>query len=139
MRRERSKRHCRLLQAGLTTQSEPLRLPMMPGIHGETRSYASSTSGSEGPFVHPGAQSSGVQVKIRGLSVANVKSFYREQTIAFDSGVNIFVGPNGGGKSNLLDILSVALRHFFLWSYGVGEGADQSGPFLTIAQQNIFA
>ncbi|MBD2066097.1 AAA family ATPase, partial [Leptolyngbya sp. FACHB-671] len=53
-------------------------------------------------------------MKVSSLSIKNVKSFKDSTALLFDKKFNILVGPNGGGKSNLLDILNIVLRNFFL-------------------------
>ena len=43
---------------------------------------------------------------LKTLSLSGFKSFADRTRIEFDSGVNVIVGPNGTGKSNLLDALA---------------------------------
>ncbi|MGE5574141.1 MAG: AAA family ATPase [Bacteroidota bacterium] len=50
-------------------------------------------------------------MKIRRLSINNLLSFRDETDIELDQRFNILVGPNGGGKSNLLDIIMILIRH----------------------------
>lgn len=51
---------------------------------------------------------------IRKLSIENVRSFLDRREIIFDGNISILVGPNGGGKTNLLDTLVTMLRrHVF--------------------------
>ena len=61
-------------------------------------------------------------MRIIRLSITNVKSFQDKVDIQFDPQFNILVGPNGGGKSNFLDILLIILRIFFLHGYSVNDG-----------------
>jgi len=61
-------------------------------------------------------------MRIIRLEITNVKSFQDKVDIQFDPQFNILVGPNGGGKSNFLDILLIILRIFFLHSYSVNDG-----------------
>lgn len=68
-------------------------------------------------------------MRVVRVSIRNVKSFRDKCTIEFDPDFNVLVGPNGGGKSNLLDIIVVILRHCFVKSYRVNTGRDASGPF----------
>ena len=56
-------------------------------------------------------------MKIKSISITNIKSFKTPTHIEFDSAFNIVIGPNASGKSNLLDIITIALRKFFLLSY----------------------
>ena len=56
-------------------------------------------------------------MKIRRLVIKNVTS-YRERTeFVFDNGLNILIGPNGGGKSNLQKILALVLSKYFILQY----------------------
>lgn len=51
-------------------------------------------------------------MKIKSVIIENVRSFDEDTEFAFDQGFNILTGPNGGGKSNLLDVLCVCIRLF---------------------------
>jgi len=46
-------------------------------------------------------------MRISHLEITNVKSFQDKVDIEFDPQFNILIGPNGGGKSNFLDILLI--------------------------------
>lgn len=63
-------------------------------------------------------------MKIESIKIKNVKSFKDETTIKFGKKLNLIIGPNGSGKSNLLDVVSIVLRYFFLQSYTFGERND---------------
>jgi len=52
-------------------------------------------------------------MKIKKISIKNIKSFKSEVVIEFDRSLNILIGPNGGGKSNLLSIITILLNHYF--------------------------
>lgn len=45
----------------------------------------------------------GFFMKIKALEISGFKSFYRKTKIDFSAGVTAVVGPNGCGKSNILD------------------------------------
>jgi len=51
-------------------------------------------------------------VLIRRLSIENVRSFLDRREISFDGNISILIGPNGGGKTNLLDTLVGMLRRY---------------------------
>src|SRR5690606_15585858 len=57
----------------------------------------------------------------------NVRSFQDRREISFDGNISILIGPNGGGKTNLLDTLVGMLRrHVFNAPYYVhSPQADQ--------------
>lgn len=56
-------------------------------------------------------------MKIQNVVLQNVLS-YRERTeFSFDSQLNILIGPNGGGKSNLQKIIALALSRYFVYHY----------------------
>lgn len=56
-------------------------------------------------------------MKIRKLTIQNVTS-YRERTVfTFENDVNIVIGTNGGGKSNLQRILAPTLSKYFIHQY----------------------
>jgi predicted ATP-dependent endonuclease of OLD family len=60
-------------------------------------------------------------MNINSISIKNAKSFAEEIRIQFQKGVNIFIGPNAGGKSNLMDIINIVLNYFFLKSWRIDE------------------
>lgn len=53
-------------------------------------------------------------MKVNSLQIKNVKSFREEELISFNDDFNILIGPNGGGKSNLLDTTTILINQFFL-------------------------
>ena len=62
-------------------------------------------------------------MKIQKLVLQNVKSFRDEVTIEFKKGLNVFIGPNTGGKSNLMDILNISLGYYFIYPWRLVERA----------------
>lgn len=65
-------------------------------------------------------------MKIRKLILENVTSYQRRTEFDFDSGLNIFIGPNGGGKSNLQKTIAVILTHYFIHQWQVKQEEDKS-------------
>ncbi|GGH07783.1 hypothetical protein GCM10007036_02870 [Alsobacter metallidurans] len=56
-------------------------------------------------------------MKLRHFALQNVRSFAERAELNFDGDISIIVGPNGGGKTNLLDALTSVLRKYFLVSW----------------------
>ncbi|XOV85275.1 MAG: AAA family ATPase [bacterium] len=65
-------------------------------------------------------------MKIRRLLLQNVTSYEHPTEFLFDDGLNIFIGPNGGGKSNLQKTISVVLTHYFIHQWQVKQDDEQS-------------
>ncbi|MEH2347554.1 MAG: AAA family ATPase [Nostoc sp.] len=77
-------------------------------------------------------------MKVSSLEIKNVKSFQETTILCFDTKFNILVGPNGGGKSNLLDIINIILRNFFLITYKITSHRDEYNYFENIHQHSPF-
>ncbi|RLG91898.1 MAG: chromosome segregation protein SMC [Candidatus Hecatellales archaeon] len=45
-------------------------------------------------------------VSIKRLEMVGFKTFARKTTISFDKGLNVIVGPNGSGKTNIVDAIN---------------------------------
>jgi putative ATP-dependent endonuclease of the OLD family len=56
-------------------------------------------------------------MKINKLSIVNVTSYKNRTEFVFDARINILIGPNGGGKSNLQKILALVLSKYFILQY----------------------
>jgi putative ATP-dependent endonuclease of OLD family len=56
-------------------------------------------------------------VKIKRFAVKNVTSYKERTEFVFDERINILIGPNGGGKSNLQKILALVLSKYFIHQY----------------------
>ncbi len=78
-------------------------------------------------------------MNLKSFSVTNHKSFRDQTKIQLSDGLNIFVGPNAGGKSNLLDVLTITMRSALLHFYNVTESRSEMGVLLRhIQEQRIF-
>ncbi len=64
---------------------------------------------------------------IKKIVIKNVKSFGKEVTINFKEDLNIFIGPNAGGKSNLMDILNTAIAYFFIHPWRIRADLYETG------------
>lgn len=57
-------------------------------------------------------------MRLKSLSLENVRSFLAPTTVSFDGPLSIIIGPNGGGKTNLLDALVMTMnRHLSTVQY----------------------
>lgn len=56
-------------------------------------------------------------MRLRRVRLENVRSFLAPAELILDGDVSILIGPNGGGKTNLLDATITAIRRHLLWSY----------------------
>lgn len=61
------------------------------------------------------------------LTLENTRSFLSKEELVLDGEMSIVVGPNGGGKTNLLDALSVVLRRYLFASMFANEQATPDG------------
>src|SRR5690606_19172640 len=55
------------------------------------------------------------------IEIENVKSFKSKVVVPFDESFNILIGSNGSGKSNLLVIITLSIKHFFLTPYTIQQ------------------
>jgi putative ATP-dependent endonuclease of the OLD family len=53
---------------------------------------------------------------IRKVTIENVRSFLDRTELILDGNITIVIGPNGGGKTNLLDTLVIVLRRYLFAS-----------------------
>lgn len=63
-------------------------------------------------------------MNIKSLSIKNTKSFGEQVDMDFQNSLNILIGPNAGGKSNLMDILNVVLVLFFVYPWRIVSQVD---------------
>lgn len=66
-------------------------------------------------------------MKIDSITIKNLRSFRNPITYYPNKNFNVLVGANGSGKSNLMDIIYITLRHFFLHSYSWQENRGSDG------------
>jgi AAA15 family ATPase/GTPase len=69
-----------------------------------------------------------------------VKSFGEETPISLNPGLNILIGPNAGGKSNLFDIINFSLNYFFIHTWRITEQRTGEGFLLrrTLEKPGVF-
>lgn len=51
---------------------------------------------------------------IKKIALTNVRSFLNRTELVLDGHISIIIGPNGGGKTNLLDSLVITLRRYLI-------------------------
>jgi len=78
-------------------------------------------------------------MKIEKIIIENVKSFKDRTEIYLNEDMNIFIGPNRGGKSNLLDIIIILLRDFFVPFYRIIPGKKHGKSIEDIQRDHIFS
>lgn len=67
-------------------------------------------------------------MKLVKVGIENVRSFLDREYLDVNSSLSIIVGPNGGGKTNLLDTIVWSLRNFVLQSWTRRPNATQEQP-----------
>ena len=73
-----------------------------------------------GPAGRPGiCYSPGTLLFLKSLQLLGFKTFARQTEIQFDGGVTAIVGPNGSGKTNIVDSIK--------WVLGSGQAKDLRG------------
>ena len=75
---------------------------------------------------------------IRKIAIENVRSFLDRREMLFDGGISIIIGPNGGGKTNLLDTMYAMLKkHLLATKYlqSVNAGTPSQSWQLTYNEQ----
>lgn len=53
---------------------------------------------------------------VRRVAIENVRSFLNREELTLDGPITIVIGPNGGGKTNLLDTIVIMLRRYLFAS-----------------------
>jgi putative ATP-dependent endonuclease of OLD family len=77
-------------------------------------------------------------MKLKRLAIQNIRSFGQKREVEFHDDFTILIGPNGGGKSNLLDVITVGVRQFFLRPWGLTREEDTSGPYYIFRTEDPF-
>ena len=72
-------------------------------------------------------------MKLRKISVENVRSFLGREELLVDGDMSILIGPNGGGKPNLLDIAANTIKRHLSRSWLV-KPEDNPAPGLSRLQ-----
>lgn len=80
-------------------------------------------------------------MKVKRIAITNVRSFLDRQELLLDGDISIVIGPNGGGKTNLLDTVVISFRKsLFASAYPVqisgGSGTELQYEFRANDQLN---
>lgn len=75
-------------------------------------------------------------MRIKRLEVENVRSFLDKAELILDGKISIIIGPNGGGKTNLLDILVIMLRRYLYKSMYAVRQPTPDKPYLQVFREN---
>jgi len=65
---------------------------------------------------------------LKKVSIENVRSFLDKAELSLDGPITIIIGPNGGGKTNLLDAIAVVLRRYLFASMWAAPAATELEP-----------
>lgn len=71
-------------------------------------------------------------MKLHSITIKNVKSFREPVTFHPHKEFNVLIGSNGSGKSNLMEIVYITLRHYFIYTYIWGTERAMEGLRLRI-------
>lgn len=66
-------------------------------------------------------------MKVKCIRIKNVRSFKEEIVFEPREDYNVLIGSNGSGKSNLMDVIYVTMRHYFLRSYQQDRRRNENG------------
>ena len=65
---------------------------------------------------------------IKRVAIENVRSFLDRAELVLDGPITIVIGPNGGGKTNLLDIIVIMLRRYLFASMYAAHTPTPENP-----------
>ncbi len=74
-------------------------------------------------------------MKIKRLEIENARSFKEKTILNFQDGINIFIGSNGGGKSNLMDIVNIIVGYFFIYPWREDRRENNGGLSYSIRER----
>lgn len=65
---------------------------------------------------------------VRRVTIENVRSFLDQAELLLDGSMTIVIGPNGGGKTNLLDTIVIILRRYLFASMYAAHAPTPESP-----------
>lgn len=76
---------------------------------------------------------------VRSITIKNIRSFREEVTFNPHPDMNVLIGSNGSGKSNLMDIIYIMLKEYVLFSFHTSRDNIVGGTRKRIDRQyNVF-
>lgn len=76
-------------------------------------------------------------MKIQSLTITNIKSFKEERQIIFTNDLNILIGPNAGGKSNLLEILQALINDLILLNVNISKNSENKEKVIPYKYESL--
>ena len=67
-------------------------------------------------------------MRVKRVAIQNVRSFLERQELLLDGPLTIIIGPNGGGKTNLLDTAVIILRRYLFASMYAAHAPTPENP-----------
>jgi putative ATP-dependent endonuclease of the OLD family len=67
-------------------------------------------------------------VKLISVEMENVRSFIDKQVLSLDGAISIIIGPNGGGKTNLLDTIVITIKRYLQSNFYYGFQPSPENP-----------
>src|ERR1035437_9249694 len=65
---------------------------------------------------------------VRRIAIENTRSFLDRAELMLDGPITIVIGPNGGGKTNLLDTMVIMLRRYLFASMYAAHAPTAEWP-----------
>lgn len=77
-------------------------------------------------------------MKLRRVRLSNVRSFLSPAELRLDGDISVLIGPNGGGKTNLLDIATTALRRHLVRPWVITDAQENTKPVRLLGVSEAF-
>ena len=73
---------------------------------------------------------------LRRVKIKNIRSFKEEVVFNPHPDINVLIGSNGSGKSNLMDIIYMMLKQYILYTYQWNKTRNENGIYWRIDKIN---